>query len=230
MPKIKRWFPVSHDINRDPELWALREHFGEKILACWLELLSIADRNEGVIPGELNAISSTVAWVIRCKTSTTLRYINAITTLGWLTNNGQIRVSKFAEYHRTRGTKRAPSKPSEPSEPTKPTIRPPISPKRGTRVEAEDFVFNRFWNTYPRKVKKAEAYRAWCKEAKLCTDVQTAIFAALEWQVRQEDWLKDDGRFVPYPASYLNGRRWEDEPPKLNGVSARTQAILTRGL
>jgi hypothetical protein len=23
-------------------------------------------------------------------------------------------------------------------------------------------------------------------------------------------WLEDNGRFIPYPATWLNGRRWED--------------------
>ena len=26
-----------------------------------------------------------------------------------------------------------------------------------------------------------------------------------------EQWQKDDGKFIPYPATWLNGRRWEDE-------------------
>ena len=24
-------------------------------------------------------------------------------------------------------------------------------------------------------------------------------------------WKKDDGKFIPYPSTWLNGRRWEDE-------------------
>ncbi len=32
MPRIKRWFPVSHDINADAEVWAMRKQIGEKKL------------------------------------------------------------------------------------------------------------------------------------------------------------------------------------------------------
>jgi len=49
MPRIRRWFPVSQDINSDPEVWIMRESIGEKALSIWLEFLSIADRNEGFL-------------------------------------------------------------------------------------------------------------------------------------------------------------------------------------
>src|SRR4051794_5006102 len=51
MPRIKRWFPVSHDINRDPEFCELSRRFGATGIRVWLELLSIADRNDGDVPG-----------------------------------------------------------------------------------------------------------------------------------------------------------------------------------
>ena len=41
---------------------------------------------------------------------------------------------------------------------------------------------------------------------------------ALEVQKDSREWLKDNGAFIPYPASWLNGRRWEDiedEPPPI---------------
>ena len=37
------------------------------------------------------------------------------------------------------------------------------------------------------------------------------IHAALDWQCEQIEWRKDGGQYVPLLASYLNGRRWEDE-------------------
>ncbi|TBV01264.1 hypothetical protein DNK34_21550 [Pseudomonas dryadis] len=35
--------------------------------------------------------------------------------------------------------------------------------------------------------------------------------AALPKHCQRPDWLKDNGQFVPLPASWLNGKRWEDE-------------------
>ena len=38
--------------------------------------------------------------------------------------------------------------------------------------------------------------------------------ATLAWQCRSEQWLRDDGAYVPYAGTYLRGERWTDEPPK----------------
>lgn len=43
-------------------------------------------------------------------------------------------------------------------------------------------------------------------------DLLDAVLTALEWQTRMEAWQRDGGRYVPNPATWLNGRRWEDEP------------------
>lgn len=103
-------------------MWDLCAKFGDKALRCWLELLSIADRNEGDVPGEINAISTQVAWAIRSKTTKVQQVINTMTTLGWLTNNGSLKVANYAKYHILREDKKhlLESLPSEPSEPTHP--------------------------------------------------------------------------------------------------------------
>jgi hypothetical protein len=69
--------------------------------------------------------------------------------------------------------------------------------------------FNEFWSAYPRKIAKADAERAW---AKIRPDLQ-AVLTALEWQAKSEDWTRDGGKYIPYPASYLNSKRYEDEKP-----------------
>lgn len=76
-------------------------------------------------------------------------------------------------------------------------------------------LFAQFWSAYPKKRDKTKAARAFDK---LHPDEQllAEILAALDWQKQSPDWLKDGGQFVPYASSYLNGRRWEDEPPQNN--------------
>ena len=44
--------------------------------------------------------------------------------------------------------------------------------------------------------------------------------AALERDRRSRDWQREDGAYIPYPASWLNGRRWEDEPDEEGGGGA----------
>lgn len=73
--------------------------------------------------------------------------------------------------------------------------------------------FSTFWTAYPRKAGKAQAGKAWQKLNPDST-LQGRIFEALEWQRQQVEWQKDGGKFIPHAATWLNGRRWEDEPPQ----------------
>lgn len=69
--------------------------------------------------------------------------------------------------------------------------------------------FERFWLAYPKKVDRQSALKTW---GKLHPDneLQKTILAALERHKETEQWTKDNGRFVPHPSTWLNGRRWED--------------------
>ena len=75
----------------------------------------------------------------------------------------------------------------------------------------ESELFDEFWAAYPKHVAKKPARRAWDK-LHADRDLLDALLTALEWQTRTEAWQRDGGRYVPNPATWLNGRRWEDEP------------------
>lgn len=79
--------------------------------------------------------------------------------------------------------------------------------------------FTEFWTAYPRKKSKGDAEKAWLK---LKPDEQLAsqIIAAVERATTSEDWTRDGGKFIPYPASWLNAKGWEDELPGSQGVRA----------
>ena len=70
--------------------------------------------------------------------------------------------------------------------------------------------FDEFWKAYPKKVAKEDARRAWIK-LKPDEVLQKTIIQAIYAQKLSKGWAKDGGQFIPYPASWLNGRRWEDE-------------------
>jgi uncharacterized protein YdaU (DUF1376 family) len=69
--------------------------------------------------------------------------------------------------------------------------------------------FTEFWQAYPNKTGKGAAEKSWQKQQ---PDLAT-VLAALAWQTKQDAWTKDQGNFIPHPATYLNQRRWEDEQP-----------------
>jgi TusA-related sulfurtransferase len=71
-------------------------------------------------------------------------------------------------------------------------------------------IFDRFWNAYPRKVAKQAALKAFAK-IKPDEALLGKMIAALERQKKSVTWLKDKGQFIPHAATWLNGRRWEDE-------------------
>lgn len=71
--------------------------------------------------------------------------------------------------------------------------------------------FDAFWEAYPRKVGKDAAWRSWQKR-RPDEGLATAMLAALEWQRESENWRKEQGQFIPHPATWLNQGRWQDEP------------------
>lgn len=71
-------------------------------------------------------------------------------------------------------------------------------------------LFPKFWKLYPNKVGKAAAQKAWAK-LKVTDDLFALIADGLAKQVVSEGWVKDGGKFIPHPSTWLNGKRWEDE-------------------
>lgn len=87
----------------------------------------------------------------------------------------------------------------------------PPNPRKRGQVSEFPPGFERFWSAYPRKQAKPAAAKAF---ARLRADdaLLTTMLAALAKHAASEQWRKDGGQFIPYPATWLNGRRWEDAP------------------
>lgn len=78
--------------------------------------------------------------------------------------------------------------------------------------------FDRFWDLYPRKKAKGDAIKAW---KKIDVNLHETIFTAINKAKTSFDWQKDKGKFIPYPASWLNSMGWEDDLVfQLNGYHA----------
>ena len=71
--------------------------------------------------------------------------------------------------------------------------------------------FNEFWNLYPKKRKKKDAEKAW-EKLKLTEELYLKIISQVKLNIENNpDWRKDNGQFIPYPASWLNSGSWDDE-------------------
>jgi hypothetical protein len=68
--------------------------------------------------------------------------------------------------------------------------------------------FDQFYQHYPRKVARREAEKAWARLS--LQDKQKAV-DALPTHVKYWDIKGTDKHFIPHPASWLNGARFEDE-------------------
>lgn len=69
------------------------------------------------------------------------------------------------------------------------------------RTPEENISFERFWEVWPRKKAKGAAEKAW---AKLSVDDQRAAIDAPK--------PEGDPKYIPHPATWLNAKRWLDEP------------------
>lgn len=70
--------------------------------------------------------------------------------------------------------------------------------------------FEEFWKVYPKKRSKEAAYRRFCKINPSEELLQTMI-RAVEKQAKTDQWRKNDGDFIPYPATWLNSGAWMDQ-------------------
>lgn len=91
----------------------------------------------------------------------------------------------------------------------------PKGNRQGARAERKKSLslFDRFWQAYPRKAGKADAEKAF---AKLNADdaLLELLLAAIAEQAQWDAWREEGGKFIPHPATWLNGKRWTDQPPE----------------
>lgn len=83
-------------------------------------------------------------------------------------------------------------------------------------------LFDKFWNLYPRKGSKGEALTKWkaicnrsIKEKPTWPEIKKAILS----QKKSEQW--QDPKYIPLAATWLNQRRWLDDPKELVSYSKK---------
>lgn len=82
--------------------------------------------------------------------------------------------------------------------------------EKSREEKSRDAHFASFWTAYPKRVGKEAAERSW-NNIKPDEALVKRILEAVNLQKKQDGWVKDGGKFIPYPATWLNQRRWEDE-------------------
>jgi hypothetical protein len=82
--------------------------------------------------------------------------------------------------------------------------------------------FDQFWGAYPVKRNKQAALKVW-RRIKPDDALTATIIASIEQHQRLPDWTKENGRFIPYPSSWLNAGGWQDE---LDGAASSATQML----
>lgn len=176
MPRIKRWFPVSHDINHSPTMRELAREFGLAGWRIWLEILSISDR----VGQDIDCTSEGAVSRITSAAQTQQRITLVVTK--WLLSHNCIatideqrcitRIVNYWDFHRTPEQKPLPPdlpdlpdrtiKNQDPATPA-PSADPPKRKELDPRIKAPA---DRIYKSNPLKfqrliqwIKQAEKYR-----------------------------------------------------------------------
>jgi hypothetical protein len=107
--------------------------------------------------------------------------------------------------------------------------------KRSAPPASDGKAFTQFWEAYPNKAAREDAWEAW-KSLNPAPDLIDKIMCSLDGWKQSGQWLEDSGRFVPHAAKWLNKGYYENCPTpkdpqnKPRQLDADEQAAIMRML
>ena len=191
------WIKLHETFLYDPAVQELSETNRYRLVVLWL----VASKLEGRCPVQAAYIART--WGLH-------RHSCAAHALA------QFEVKGLISKQDIRGERRSSARPETETEAEREreTEKNPLPPKHEPPIPPG---FDAFWNAYPKKVGKPKALQAFKRQVK---GRLTELMAGLErWKAY---WT--DPQYIPHPATFLNDRRWEDQPPsqRLSKAEERT--------
>ena len=241
MAEVK-WIKLTTDMFDNRKIKHLRRlPDGNSIVLIWVMLLTMAGRCNAsgmifltenipytpkMLADELDFEENTVILALRA-----LEDLNMV-----VTNNGYFSIAGWEEYQNIEGMdkireqnriRQARFKANQKALPSNVTNNVTVTQGNATEEDIEEdkelekekediYPFEEFWTAYPKKKAKEAAKKAWNKLKPDETLGKTIITAVLG-SANTTDWKKENGKYIPYPATYLNGKRWEDERNEING-------------
>lgn len=70
--------------------------------------------------------------------------------------------------------------------------------------------FDIFYNAFPKHKSRGQAEKVWNKINPDQPLLQKMLDTISKFK-NSEDWIKDGGKYIPHPATWLNAKGWEDE-------------------
>lgn len=211
-----KWFKHISDSLDDPFICELMDEFGHEGYVAFFGTLEIYSREFS--PEEGWKLSVTLSYFHRKLRISPKKYKKILSKIyKWEVNHNDTHVSiyipKFRELldewtMRKLGSKsgETPKKLSADKDKDK-DKEPPIVPQA---KKLNGAAFAAFWRVYPKKKSRGQAEKAF-KKINPDEQLLASMIAKIEQARKSEQWLKDSGQFIPYPATWLNAKGWEDE-------------------
>lgn len=112
--------------------------------------------------------------------------------------------------------------------------------KKNLRGQTKDSIkisqFGKFWKAYPKKTDKGKAHSKWidiCQQKSWDPYRPTLkrVLSAIHKQKKTERWSQEE--FIPHPTTWLNQKRWLDDPSQMKvhkGTNGQSNTIGYRSL
>lgn len=220
------YFPHDVDASSRKTLFTIESKFGNDGYAFWFKLLEVLGQQDGLLY-DMNSAANRLFLESKCRLSevSVTEILDMLSKLGaideelWLKKI--IWSQHFAERLSSVFIKRNVSVAERPcidslcsrnstsavvsaTESTQSKVKK----RKVNKATTEDF--DKFWESYPKKDDKLKAIIAFNK-LNPSEELLTLIIYDIVKRKRCKKWTDNNGQYIPNPATYLNGRRWEDE-------------------
>lgn len=229
----------SHDCTHGKTMFIIEQKWGNDGYTFWFKLLELLGTTEGhVLPCNNPAQWAFLQAKTRLSEETTEEILNMLASLDAIDQHlwqksrviwCQNFVNRLASVYSNRRVE-IPLRPSFYTQESQPadvsTGQNPQSKVNESKVNEKKSIahrkavkpsnglFDTFWSAYPKKKSKGTAEKVFAK-IRPNEQLLATMLATIERAKASEDWSKESGKYIPHPATWLNGRRWEDEigPP-----------------
>lgn len=201
--------------------------------AVWVDLMALGAKDNGFIRAnpETPYTNQQLAGLLCISEELLVRALVQCTSTGkikkcesgagyYICNWSEYQLSERHKRRFERNLKESSNTMSEKMDPMSKSTAPIGEDRIGEERILYKYNFSSFWNSYPKKIGRGKCESIWKKLKPSQKLIQTMILK-IEAIKKTDQWKKDNGQFIPLPATWLNQKRWEDETPFQQGITIK---------